>query len=198
MANRNEKVFIVLPAYFAAKTLPNVYRKIPKEYIDEIILVDDASNDGIEPIAKSLGIRFFCNSQNLGYGGNLKVCFQKALDLGADIVIELHPDDQYDPGAIPDAIDQVRKGYGLVSGSRFMKFGIALKNGMPLWKYVINQLSRPLCWLALGVNLSDYHCGLRAYHRRFLEAVNFVGNDDDYLFAFQILFQAVLAKVGVS
>ena len=198
MANQKEKVVVFLPAYFAAKTLTSVYHKIPKEFVDEIILVDDASNDGIETVAKTLGIRSYANSQNLGYGGNLKVCIQKALESGADILIELHPDDQYDPVAIPDAIRKVQEGYGLVMGSRFMRLGLALKYGMPLWKYVINQLSTPLCWFVLGVKLSDYHCGFRAYHRRFLNAVNFMENDNDYLFSFQIIFQAILAKAGVG
>lgn len=198
MVNPKEKVVVFLPAYRAEKTLLSVYNKIPRAYVDEIVLVDDASNDGIESVASGLDLRFFSNPKNLGYGGNLKACVQKALDLGGDILIELHPDDQYDPQSIPEAIQKMREGYGLVTGSRFMKFGLALKYGMPLWKYVINQLSRPLAWLVLGVDLSDYHCGFRVYHRRFLNAVNFTDNDNDYLFAFQILFQAVLAKVGVA
>lgn len=199
MANQNEKVAVFLPAYFAAKTLTSVYHKIPKEYVDEIILVDDASNDGIESVARGLGIRHvYANPLNLGYGGNLKVCMQKALDLGADILIELHPDDQYDPKAIPEAIRKMKEGYGLVTGSRFMRFGDALKHGMPIWKYVINQLSMPICWAVFGVRLTDNHCGFRLYHRSFLEKVNFEKNDDNFLFAFQIVLQAALAGVKIA
>lgn len=192
------KVIVFLPAYFAAKTLTRVYHKIPKDFVNDIILVDDASNDGIEPIAKSLGIKFFSNPKNLGYGGNLKVCMRKALDLGADILIELHPDDQYDPQVIPDAIKKMQEGYGFVTGSRFVKFGDALKHGMPIWKYVINQLSGPVCWAVFGVRLSDNHCGFRLYHRSLLEKVNFEKNDDNYLFAFQIVLQAALAGIKIA
>lgn len=198
MTEGKEKVIVFLPAYCAAKTLASVYHKIPKGFIDEIILVDDGSEDGVETIARGLGIKFFRNSRNLGYGGNLKSCIKKALDSGGDILIELHPDDQYDPSAIPDAIRMVRKGYGLVMGSRFTTPGLALKHGMPLWKYIINRCSTPICRFVLGVKLSDFHCGLRAYHRRFLESVNFMKNDDDYLFSFQIIMQAVLSKTGVG
>ncbi len=198
MPNPKEKVIVFLPAYFAAKTLTDVYHKIPKEYVDDIVLVDDASNDGIELVAKQLGIKFYANSKNLGYGGNLKVCMRKSLDLGADILIELHPDDQYDPLVIPEAIRKMQEGYGFVTGSRFTKFGDAIKRGMPVWKYIINQLSGPICWLVLGVRLSDNHCGFRVYHRSFLEKVNFEQNDNAYLFAFQIVLQAVLAGVRIT
>ncbi len=198
MTGQKEKVVVFLPAYHAAKTVTSVYNKIPKDVVDEIILIDDASNDGIEPVAKSLGIHFSRNHRNLGYGGNLKACMRKALDMGGDILIELHPDDQYDPEAIPDAIRKMQEGYGLVSGSRFMQFGEALKHGMPLWKYIINQLSAPVCWAIFGVRLSDNHCGFRLYHRSFLEKVNFEKNDDAYLFAFQIVLQAALAGVRIA
>lgn len=198
MSDRTEKVIVFLPAYFAEKSLASVYRKIPKELIHEIILIDDDSRDGVEPIAKSLGIKFFRNNRNLGYGGNLKACMKKALELGGDILIELHPDDQYDPAAIPQAIQKIKDGNGLVMGSRFVTPGLALKYKMPLWKYIINRCSTPLCRFVLGVKLSDFHCGFRAYHRRFLEAVNFIDNDDDYLFSFQIIMQAVLSKTGIN
>lgn len=126
------------------------------------------------------------------------MCMQRALEAGADIIVELHPDDQYDSQAIPEAIRKMREGYGFVTGSRFTRFGDALKHGMPIWKYVINQLSGPICWAVFGVRLSDNHCGFRVYHRSFLEKVNFEKNDDDYLFAFQIVLQAVLAGIKIA
>ena len=194
----NEKVVLFLPAYFAERTLTSVYNKIPKDCIDDIILVDDGSKDRIDEVAHQLGIKFYRNTQNLGYGGNLKVCIQKALNLEADILIELHPDDQYDPSAIPEALHKLRSGYDFVIGSRFLKPGSALKNSMPIWKFVINRLSTYLAKAVLGIKLTDFHSGFRVYRRQFLEKVNFQKNDNDYLFSFQIIAQASYGgfKVG--
>ena len=193
MTPLKEKIILFLPAYFAERTLASVYRKIPKESIDDILLVDDASEDAIELVAHSLGIRFFRNQENLGYGGNIKVCIQKSLESGADILLELHPDDQYDPAAIPAALEKMREGYDFVMGSRFLEPGSALKNKMPLWKYGINRLSTLLTNTVLGLKLTEFHCGFRVYRRRFLETVNFQRNDNDYLFSFQIIAQACAA-----
>ncbi len=187
-----------MPAYFAEKTLLSVYQKIPAGYVDEIVLVDDHSGDQIEKVAQTLNMYFYKNDRNLGYGGNLKICIQKSLALGADILIELHPDDQYDPAAIPQAIDKINEGYDFVMGSRFLDFGSALRHAMPFWKYVINRLSTLPARIILGVPLTDFHSGFRAYKRSFLEHVAYEKNDNDYLFSFQIIAQACFAhfKIG--
>ncbi len=190
MKNNNEKVVLFLPAYFAEHTLENVCQKIPKDYVDDIFLVDDASKDRIKKVAQKLGIKFYQNEKNLGYGGNLKVCIQKSLDLGADILIELHPDDQYDPSAIPEALQKLSERYDFVIGSRFTKPGTALTHSMPIWKYVINRLSTLPARIILGAKLTDFHSGFRVYRRCFLEKINFQDNDNDYLFSFQIIAQA--------
>ncbi len=198
MRSHGNKVIVFLPAYFAEKTLASVHGKIPKDCIDDIVLVDDGSKDRIQDVARALGIRFYRNNQNLGYGGNLKVCLQKAADLGGDILIELHPDDQYDPAAIPGALEKISEGYDFVMGSRFIRSGAVSRNAMPLWKFAINRLSTLLARAVLGVKLSDFHCGFRVYRRRFIELVNYKGNDNDYLFSFQIIAQACFAgfKIG--
>ena len=187
-----------MPAYFAAKTLTSVYGKIPKQYIDEIILVDDASHDDIDKVASSLGIPFFRNDQNLGYGGNIKVCLQKALELNGDIIVELHPDDQYDSSCIPAAIAKMREGYDFVMGSRFLISGAAIVNKMPFWKYVINRMSTYMASLILGLKLTEFHCGFRVYHRRFIESIHFEHNHNDYLFSFQIIAQAAALGVRIA
>jgi glycosyltransferase involved in cell wall biosynthesis len=182
-----------MPAYFAEKTLLSVYRKIPEGYVDDIVVVDDHSSDRIEQVAKALNLHFFRNDRNLGYGGNLKICIRESLALGADILIELHPDDQYDPAAVPQAIDKIREGYDFVIGSRFSQFGNALRHAMPMWKYTINRLSTLPARVILGAGLTDFHSGFRAYRRSFLERVQYQENSNDYLFSFQIIAQACYA-----
>ena len=192
------KVVVFLPAYFAEKTLESVYRKIPKHCVDDIVLVDDGSKDNIEDVAKRLGIKAYRNIKNLGYGGNLKVCLEKALDLDADILIELHPDDQYDPACIPDALAKMGQGYDFVMGSRFLRPGAATRYAMPLWKFIINRTSTLLARAVLGVRLTDFHCGFRVYRRRLVESINFRQNDNDYLFSFQIIAQASYDGVRIG
>lgn len=193
-----ETIVLFMPAYFAANTLQSVYRKIPKQCIDEIILVDDASHDDIDKVASSLDIPFFRNDRNLGYGGNIKVCLQKALELGGDIIIELHPDDQYDPSCIPEAIAKIRQGYDFVMGSRFLIPGAAIANKMPFWKYIINRMSTGVVSSSLGLKLTEFHCGFRVYHRRFIESIHFEHNHNDYLFSFQIIAQAAALGVQIA
>lgn len=187
-----------MPAYFAAKTLASVYNKIPKGCVDEIIVVDDCSPDDIGTAAKSLNIRFFKNEKNLGYGGNLKMCIQKSLEAGGDILIELHPDDQYDPSSIPEALEKIREGYDFVMGSRFLIWKEALRNAMPFWKYTINRLSTLPSRLLLGVNLTDFHSGFRIYRRSFLESIPYKKNNDDYLFSYEIIAQAGYGRFRVA
>ncbi len=198
MDGHREKIVVFMPAYFAEKTLLSVYQKIPTGYVDEIVVIDDHSDDRIEQVAESFDLRFYRNDKNLGYGGNLKVCLRTSLALGADILIELHPDDQYDPSAIPSAIARIREGYDLVLGSRFSTFGSALRHAMPFWKYAINRLSTLPARAVLGIGLTDFHSGFRVYRRRLLEHVAYQNNDNDYLFSFQIIAQARFAGFAIG
>ena len=186
------KVVIVMPAYNAAETLAMTFRAIPPGIADEILLVDDASLDGTVETAKALGIPIIRHPHNVGYGGNQKTCYMEALRSGADIVVMLHPDGQYDPAILPDMIAPIRAGQAdLVLGSRFLHPGGALRGGMPLYKYVSNRFLTTTENLVLGTRLSEMHTGYRAYSRRFLETVPFLRNSIDFAFDTEILFQAV-------
>jgi len=186
------KVVIVMPAYNAAETLAMTFRAIPPGIADEILLVDDASLDGTVETAKALGIPIIRHPHNVGYGGNQKTCYMEALRSGADIVVMLHPDGQYDPAILPDMIAPIRGGKAdLVLGSRFLHRGGALRGGMPFYKYVANRFLTTTENLVLGTRLSEMHTGYRAYSRRFLETVPFLRNSIDFAFDTEILFQAV-------
>ncbi|MBI5357161.1 methyltransferase domain-containing protein [Candidatus Collierbacteria bacterium] len=200
---KTEKVILVMPAYNATKTLVDSYRKIPKKYVDEVILVDDSSRDDTYQVAKKLPITVFRNELNLGYGGNLKVCLTKALEAGADVIIEYHPDDQYDPSALPKFVEKVNEGYDFALGSRFIFPKTALKNKMPLVKFIANRAMSFIDELVLGLELSEFHSGFRMYTRKLLESVPWRQNSDDYLFSFDIITQAVywdfkVAEVPIS
>lgn len=186
------KVVIVMPAYNAAETLAMTYRAIPAGIADEILLVDDASHDGTVETARALGIPIIRHPHNVGYGGNQKTCYMEALRSGADIVVMLHPDGQYDPAILPDMIDPIRSGKAdLVLGSRFLTPGGARRGGMPLYKYVSNRFLTSSENAVLGTRLSEMHTGYRAYSRKFLETVPFLRNSIDFAFDTEILFQAV-------
>jgi glycosyltransferase involved in cell wall biosynthesis len=186
-----QRVIVVMPAYNAAETLEKTYHDLPQEVVDEIILVDDVSQDQTVDIARRLGLKVVIHIQNTGYGGNQKTCYLEALKDGADIVVMLHPDYQYDSRLVPDLIRPIREGKAdLVLGSRILA-GEALGGGMPLYKYVSNRF---LTWvenLAFRKHLSEYHTGFRAYSRRFLETIPFLLNSDRFVFDSQILAQAV-------
>lgn len=186
----NSKTIIVMPAYNAEKTLEKTYRDIPGGIVDEIILCDDFSKDKTLEVARGLGLTVIAHDKNKGYGGNQKTCYREALKKGADIVIMLHPDYQYDAKKIPELIQPLlEKGADVVLGSRFLG-GSALKGGMPLSKYISNRLATIYENKVLGLNLSEYHTGLRAFSRRFLETVRWQGFSDDFLFDAQILIDA--------
>jgi glycosyltransferase involved in cell wall biosynthesis len=186
------KVVIVMPAYNAAETLAMTYRAIPPGIADEILVVDDASRDGTVETARELGIPIIRHPHNVGYGGNQKTCYMEALRSGADIVVMLHPDGQYDPSILPQMIAPIREGRAdLVLGSRFLHAGGARRGGMPLYKYVSNRVLTAAENLVLGTRLSEMHTGYRAYSRRFLETVPFLRNSIDFAFDTEILFQAV-------
>jgi glycosyltransferase involved in cell wall biosynthesis len=184
-------VIVVLPAYNAAKTLERTIADIPPGIVDEILLVDDASRDDTVEQARRLGIPCIVHTQNRGYGGNQKTCYTEALRRGADIVVMLHPDYQYSPKLIGSMAWQVASGeYDVVLGSRILGAG-ALKGGMPLYKYVANRFLTAAENILLGIKLSEYHTGYRAFSRQLLETLPLHENSDDFVFDNQMLAQAV-------
>jgi glycosyltransferase involved in cell wall biosynthesis len=186
-----KKIVVVMPAYNAAKTLELTYNEIPKDVVDEVILVDDASRDDTALKAGELGIHTIIHPENRGYGGNQKTCYEAALSRGADVVVMLHPDYQYSPRLITAMSSMILSGhYDLVLGSRILG-GEALKGGMPLYKYVANRFLTFVENLALGAKLSEYHTGFRAFSRRVLETLPLEENSDDFVFDNEILAQAV-------
>lgn len=194
-----KKIAVVLPAYNAALTLKQTYEEIPMNIVDEVILVDDCSSDDTVEVAKSLGIHHVIkHNQNIGYGGNQKTCYNKALDLGADVVIMLHPDYQYTPKLIESISYMIVNGlYPVVLASRILGNG-ALKGGMPYYKYFFN---RCLTWfqnVMVGQKLSEYHTGYRAFTREVLEAVPFMRNSDDFVFDNQMLAQIIYAGFDIG
>lgn len=184
------RVVVVLPAYNAARTLKKTYDEIDRTLVDEVILVDDASRDETVQVANAIGIRHIIRHEhNKGYGGNQKSCYRKALDLGADIIVMLHPDYQYTPALIgPMALLIANKVYPVVLGSRILGKG-ARKGGMPLYKYLFNRLLTMTQNILMNQKLSEYHTGYRAYHRDVLEAVPFENNSDDFVFDNELLAQ---------
>ena len=197
------KVVVVMPALNAARTIEAAYRKLPGDLIDKVILVDDGSRDDTVNKAKKLPLKVYRNRINLGYGGNLKVCLSKALEAGADIIIEYHPDDQYDPKDLRLFIEKARDGFDFALGSRFIFPKTAIENKMPLSKFIANRAMSFMDELVLGIEMSEFHSGFRMYTRKLLESIPFRQNSDDYLFSFEIIVQAVywgfkIAEVPVS
>jgi glycosyltransferase involved in cell wall biosynthesis len=186
-----KKVVVVLPAYKAARTLERTYAEIPRDIVDEIVLVDDASTDQTSELARQLGMHVFVHQRNLGYGANQKTCYRQALVLGAEIVVMLHPDYQYDPRLISAMAGMVASGvYDVVLGSRILG-GTALRGGMPFYKYVANRVLTLVQNLLLGAKLSEYHTGYRAFSRKVLTTLPLLANSDDFLFDNQMLTQAL-------
>ena len=186
-----KKIIVVLPAYNAEKTLEMTYREIPFEFVDDVVLVDDASRDDTAEVAQRLGIRTIVHEENKGYGGNQKTCYRTSLDLGADIVIMLHPDYQYTPQLITAMAAMIAYGeFDAVLASRILGIG-ALKGGMPFYKYVANRFLTFFENILLGHKLSEYHTGYRAFSREILEALPLDENSDDFVFDNQMLAQIV-------
>ena len=186
-----KKTIVVLPAYNAAKTLGITIRDIPKDLVDDIILVDDASSDNTVELAKELGLKVFVHNKTFGYGANQKTCYKKALEMGAEIIVMVHPDYQYDPKIIPNLIEPIQKGVAdAVFGSRMMKGG-ALEGGMPLWKHNTNILLTAIENIALGTYLTEYHSGFRAYSSKYLNTANFMSNSDNFIFDNEIVAQGI-------
>ena len=196
---KDKKIVVVMPAYNAALTLKKTYNEIPLDIVDEVILVDDKSSDETVETAKSIGIKHVISHEvNKGYGGNQKTCYQKALELGADVVIMLHPDYQYTPLLIEAISYMIVNGlYPVVLGSRILGNG-ALKGGMPRYKYFFN---RCLTWfqnVMTGQKLSEYHTGYRAFSREVLERIPFMDNSDDFVFDNQMLAQIIYADYDIG
>jgi glycosyltransferase involved in cell wall biosynthesis len=187
----NKKLVVIMPAYNAEKTLRQTYSELPHEYVDEVILVDDYSKDSTAQVARELGITTIIHTENRGYGGNQKTCYREALSHGADIVVMVHPDYQYSPRLVTAMSSMIASGhYDVVLGSRILG-GTALKGGMPLYKYVANRFLTLVENMALGVKLSEYHTGFRAFTREVLEKLPLNENSDDFIFDNEILAQAV-------
>jgi glycosyltransferase involved in cell wall biosynthesis len=185
-----EKVIVVMPAYNAAKTLERTYNDLPRGIVDKIILVDDVSQDETVEIARKLGLDVVVHIQNRGYGGNQKTCYLKALEDGADIVVMLHPDYQYDSTLVPDLIRPIEEGKAdIMLGSRFLSGG-TLAGGMPTYKFISNRFLTIVENTVLGQHLSECHTGFRAYSRRFLETIPFLLNSDDFVFDTEVIAQA--------
>lgn len=186
-----QRLIVVMPAYNAENTLIQTYFELDHEYVDEVILVDDASNDKTVEISRRLGIRTIIHPMNKGYGGNQKTCYKEALQRGADIVVMLHPDYQYSPRLVTPMAFMISSGhYDIVLGSRILG-GEALKGGMPLYKYIANRALTFIQNLAIKVKLSEYHTGLRAFSKLVLETLPLEENSDDFIFDNEMLLQAV-------
>lgn len=186
-----EKIFIVLPAYNAEKTLVRTLHEIPPEFHENIILVDDASTDDTVKLAKSLGLQVVEHKKNLGYGGNQKTCYKTALEMGADIVVMVHPDHQYDARIIPELICPIINGQAdAVFGSRMLG-GRPLENGMPKYKYYANILLTAVANIIFKRYLTEIHSGFRAYSRKYLETIQFEKNSNDFVFDTEIIAQGM-------
>jgi glycosyltransferase involved in cell wall biosynthesis len=186
-----KKLVVVMPAYNAERTLRQTYDELPHEYVDGVILVDDASNDRTTLVARELGIKTIVHRENMGYGANQKTCYREALSLGADMVVMVHPDYQYSPRLVTAMASMIASGhYDVVLGSRILG-GDALKGGMPLYKYIANRILTLIENMVLGVKLSEYHTGYRAFSRKVLETLPLEKNSDDFVFDNEMLVQAV-------
>ncbi len=196
---KGKKIVVVFPAYNAEKTIADTYAEIPHDIVDEIILVDDYSNDNTVEIGKKLGIKHIIrHEKNKGYGGNQKTCYDTALSLNADIIIMLHPDYQYTPKLIPSmAYLLVNDIYHIVLGSRILGKG-ALKGGMPLYKYVFNRVLTVFQNIFAGGKLSEYHTGYRAFTADVLRNINYHNNSDDFIFDNQFLSQVMYAGYEIA
>jgi SAM-dependent methyltransferase len=188
---RRPRVVVVMPAYNAEKTLHRTYADLPMELVDLVILVDDGSSDETVRIANQLGLMIFVHDRNYGYGANQKTCYREALSAGAEIVVMVHPDYQYDPTLLPEIVRPIHEGRAeIVLGSRLLGSN-PMKQGMPWWKYFSNRSLTALENLVFGQRLSEYHTGYRAFDRRVLESVNFAMNSDGFIFDQEIMAQAI-------
>jgi len=191
-----QRVIVTMPAYKAAKTLEKTLRDIPRDAVDDIILVDDASPDETVEVARKLGIETIQHAENRGYGGNQKTCYDTALARGADVVVLLHPDYQYDPKMVTDLIAPLLAGEAdFTFGSRFRRsWRDPLRGGMPLYRWIGNRVTTAIENLLLGTRFSELHSGYKAYNRYFLENIDYHAYSDAFEFDSQMLIEAVLSK----
>ncbi|MGE0200104.1 MAG: glycosyltransferase family 2 protein [Candidatus Melainabacteria bacterium] len=188
-AKRNQKVVVVMPAYHAEKTLAQTVADIPRDWVDDILVVDDASTDRTVAVAESLGLPVIRHAENKGYGGNQKTCYAEALARGADVVVMVHPDHQYDPRLIPHLVAPLlSREADAVFGSRMLG-GRFFEGGMPYWKFVGNVVLTAMGNLMLSMYLTEFHSGFRAYSRRALETIPFEDNSDNFVFDTQMIIQ---------
>jgi glycosyltransferase involved in cell wall biosynthesis len=195
----NKKIVVVLPAYNAAKTLEKTFNEIPFDIVDEVVLVDDSSKDDTIEIGYRIGIKHIIkHDKNLGYGGNQKSCYNKALALGADIVIMLHPDYQYTPSLIPSMSHIIASNlYPVVLGSRILGKG-ALNGGMPMYKYIFNRFLTLIENILLNQKLSEYHTGYRAFSKEVLMSINYNINNDDFIFDNEMISQIFMKGYEIA
>jgi glycosyltransferase involved in cell wall biosynthesis len=192
------KIVVVMPAYNAAKTLRKTYDEVPKDIVDEVLLVDDGSHDETIKLSRRLGIKTFIHERNFGYGRNQKTCYREALKTGADIVVMLHPDYQYSPKLITAMASLIAAGeYDVVIASRILGVG-ALKGGMPLYKYVFNRFLTLFENLMLFFKLSEYHTGYRAFSKKVLETLPLTENSDDFVFDNEMLAQVIFWRFKIG
>ena len=193
------KVVVVMPAYNAGRTLRMTYEKLPKDTVNLVILVDDGSTDATLEVARDLGLEIFVHDRNYGYGANQKTCYTEALRAGADIVVMVHPDYQYDPTLVPQIVAPIVRGEAdLVLGSRLAGGGSAIEQGMPWWKYLANRVLTGVENVAFHLRLSEYHTGYRAFSKEVLEAVNFRMNSDGFVFDQEIVAQVVAGGFRIA
>jgi glycosyltransferase involved in cell wall biosynthesis len=198
MSLTKPKVVVVMPAYNAAKTLHMTYADLPRDMVDLVILVDDGSSDETAKVARELGLELFVHDRNYGYGANQKTCYREALRAGADIVVMVHPDYQYDPTLLPEIIKPIQEeAADVVLGSRLMG-AHPMKQGMPWWKYISNRFLTIAENVVFGLHLSEYHTGYRAFRRTVLESVNLEMNSDKFIFDQEILAQIVNIKMRIT
>src|SRR2546423_805800 len=195
---RTPKIVVVMPAYNAGRTLRLTYEELPKDTVNLVILVDDGSTDATLDGARQLGLEIFVHNRNYGYGANQKTCYAEALRAGADVVVMVHPDYQYDPRLVPQIIDPIVRGEAdVVLGSR-LKSGSALAQGMPWWKYFSNRFLTNLENRVFGLSLSEFHTGYRAFRREVLETVNLALNSDGFIFDQEIVAQVVASRFRIA
>lgn len=194
----NKKIMVVMPAFRAGKTLEITWSRLPHDIVDHILVVDDASDDDTISIAQKLGIPLKLHASNLGYGANQKTCYSEAIKKGADIIVMVHPDYQYEPRLVTAMAAMIESGvYDMVIGSRILGGG-ALRGGMPVWKYIANRVLTAVENLLLGAKLSEYHTGYRAYSLKLLQSLPWQQNSDDFVFDNELLAQAIVNNFAVG
>jgi glycosyltransferase involved in cell wall biosynthesis len=198
MSLKQPKVVVVMPAYNAARTLRMTYAELPRDTVDLVIVVDDGSSDQTAAIARELGLELFVHNRNYGYGANQKTCYREALRAGADIVVMVHPDYQYDPTLLPDIIRPLQEeNADVVLGSRLLG-GHPVAQGMPWWKYGANRFLTQVENAIFGLHLAEYHTGYRAFRRDALEQVNLEMNSDNFIFDQEIIAQLVNLNMRIA